>query len=200
MENFGLQIAEGSEITNLTIPTGTSFPANDNVGEMFYRTDEDKLYVRNNTGWGAAGGGIEIGAVSPLGAIAVPDGYLECDGSAVSRTTYADLFAIISTTFGVGDGATTFNLPDLRGEFIRGWDDARGIDVGRAIGTSQVDEFESHNHSTSTITRTIFDSTGGPSGYGQDTPSGTGPDVNSNFTGGTETRPRNVAMLYIIKY
>jgi len=51
MQNFGIQVAEGSEITNLTIPTGTSFPANDNVGEMFYRTDENKLYIRNNTGW-----------------------------------------------------------------------------------------------------------------------------------------------------
>jgi len=51
MENFGLKIAEGSEITNLTIPTGTSFPANDNVGEMFYRTDTNTLHIRNNTGW-----------------------------------------------------------------------------------------------------------------------------------------------------
>jgi len=55
MENFGLTIAEGSEITNLTVPSGTAFPANDNVGEMFYRTDLDTMYVRNNTGWEISG-------------------------------------------------------------------------------------------------------------------------------------------------
>jgi len=55
MQNFGLQIAEGSEITNLTVPSGTSFPANDNVGEMFYRTDLDTMYVRNNTEWAVSG-------------------------------------------------------------------------------------------------------------------------------------------------
>lgn len=51
----------------------------------------------------------------------VPTGWLMCDGSAVSRTTYADLFSAISTVYGTGDGSTTFNLPDLRGQFIRGW-------------------------------------------------------------------------------
>lgn len=64
-----------------------------------------------------------------------PDGWLECNGQAVSRTTYADLFAAIGTTFGAGDSLTTFNLPDLRGEFIRGWDNGRGVDVGRSLGS-----------------------------------------------------------------
>lgn len=53
MKNFGIQVAEGSVITNITIPSGTSFPANDNVGEMFYRTDTDQLYIRDNTTWEA---------------------------------------------------------------------------------------------------------------------------------------------------
>ncbi|WP_231679148.1 phage tail protein, partial [Ralstonia pseudosolanacearum] len=51
--------------------------------------------------------------------------------------TYAALYAEIGTTFGAGDGAATFNLPDLRGEFLRGWDDGRGVDSGRGIGTWQ---------------------------------------------------------------
>ena len=75
-----------------------------------------------------------------------PTGYLKANGAAISRTTYADLFAAIGTTFGTGDGSTTFNVPDLRGEFIRAWDDARGVDSGRSFGSAQADEFESHNH------------------------------------------------------
>lgn len=68
----------------------------------------------------------------------VPEGYLECAGQTISRTTYADIFSEIGTTYGVGDGSTTFKLPDLRGEFIRGWDHDRGIDAGRAIGSNQI--------------------------------------------------------------
>ena len=64
-----------------------------------------------------------------------PSHSLYCDGSAVSRTTYADLFAKIGTTYGAGDGSTTFNVPDLRGEFIRGWDDGRGADPSRVFGS-----------------------------------------------------------------
>jgi microcystin-dependent protein len=60
-----------------------------------------------------------------------PSGWLNCDGSAVSRTTYADLFAVTSTTYGVGDGTTTFNLPDLRGRIPVGLDNIGGTDAGR---------------------------------------------------------------------
>ncbi|HCM6673365.1 tail fiber protein [Klebsiella pneumoniae] len=66
-----------------------------------------------------------------------PTGWLKANGDAVSRTTYAALFAAIGTTFGAGDGSTTFNLPDLRGEFIRGWDDGRGVDPQRDLGSWQ---------------------------------------------------------------
>lgn len=77
----------------------------------------------------------------------VPGGYLLCDGSAVSRTTYAALFAAIGTTYGAGNGSTTFNLPDLRGVFPRGVDLGRGLDPSRAMGSYQADLFGSHNHS-----------------------------------------------------
>jgi microcystin-dependent protein len=82
-------------------------------------------------------------APNPVGEIIIypmataPTGYLICDGSAISRTTFSDLFAILGTSYGPGDGATTFNLPDLRGEFVRGSDNGRGLDVGRANGTVQ---------------------------------------------------------------
>lgn len=90
-----------------------------------------------------------VGTVAYRAASAVPAGWLECNGSAVSRTTYSDLFNIIGTTFGVGNGSTTFNLPDLRGEFIRGFDNGRGVDSGRAFGSSQTDQMEQHSHTFS---------------------------------------------------
>ena len=64
----------------------------------------------------------EVGAIKPWTKTTAPDGYLLCDGSAVSRTTYADLFAVISTTYGVGDGSTTFNVPNLQGKMPQGYD------------------------------------------------------------------------------
>ena len=62
----------------------------------------------------------EVGTIKPWGKATAPAGYLLCDGSAVSRSTYADLFAVISTTYGAGDSSTTFNVPDLQGKFPQG--------------------------------------------------------------------------------
>jgi hypothetical protein len=64
----------------------------------------------------------EVGAIKPWTAAAAPDGYLLCNGAAVSRSTYADLFAVISTTYGSGDGSTTFNVPQLQGKMPQGYD------------------------------------------------------------------------------
>ena len=80
---------------------------------------------------------IPPGQISFFAQSSAPSGFLKANGAAISRTVYALLFAAIGTTYGVGDGATTFNLPDLRGEFVRGWDDGRGIDAGRAAGSWQ---------------------------------------------------------------
>lgn len=90
------------------------------------------------------------GMVAAFAANVTPTGWLKCNGAAVSRTTYANLFAIIGTTYGAGDGSTTFNLPDLRGETIRGWDDARGVDSGRVIGSWQDGQNKSHTHTGTT--------------------------------------------------
>ena len=84
-------------------------------------------------------GMIPSGAVMYFAGQTAPTGWLKANGAAVSRTAYAALFAAIGTTYGTGDGRTTFNLPDLRGEFIRGWDDGRGIDSRRALGSAQSD-------------------------------------------------------------
>ena len=133
-----------------------------------------------------------VGAVMAFAMSTSPTGWLETDGTAVSRTTYADLFAAIGTAYGVGDGSTTFNLPDLRGEFIRGWDNGRGVDSGRAIATTQTDDFKSHGHTWGVNDKAPAVGTGGP-GFG------TGAS-NTGLTGGTETRPRNIAMMYCIKF
>lgn len=93
--------------------------------------------------------------MAPSGMIAhfarntAPTGWLKANGAAISRSAYADLFAAIGTTFGAGNGFTTFNLPDLRGEFLRGWDDGRGVDGGRGFGSQQSGEFQSHSHGAS---------------------------------------------------
>ena len=90
------------------------------------------------------------GMIAAFAANVIPTGWLKCNGAAVSRTTYANLFARIGTIYGAGDGSTTFNLPDLRGETIRGWDDARGVDSGRAIGSWQDGQNVSHTHTGTT--------------------------------------------------
>lgn len=86
------------------------------------------------------------GAVMYFAQQTAPVGFLECNGAAVSRTTYAALFAAIGTLYGSGNGSTTFNLPDLRGEFIRGWDASRGADPARAFGSAQNHSIQSHKH------------------------------------------------------
>ncbi|MCK9344736.1 MAG: phage tail protein [Candidatus Pacebacteria bacterium] len=142
-----------------------------------------------------AGGGLidptPIGSVASFAGSVAPSGYLICDGTAVSRTTYASLFAVIGTTYGAGNGSTTFNLPDLRGEFIRGLDKGRGIDAGRALGSWQADLLKSHTHTAYVI------APGG--GYGPYSNIMGPQTITTSATGGAETRPRNVAMNYVIK-
>ena len=136
---------------------------------------------------------MESGSIITMASMNVPDGYLECDGAAISRTTYSDLFAVCGTIHGVGDGTTTFNIPDLRGEFIRGWDHGRGVDVGRELGSAQLDLLKSHNHSFGG-TELAATRDGGSLGTASLTT-----DTTDN-TGGAETRPRNIALMYCIKY
>ncbi|VVN93206.1 phage tail protein [Pseudomonas fluorescens] len=91
----------------------------------------------------------EVGRIGTFAMATPPAGWFRANGAAVSRTVYSALFAKIGTTYGAGDGVSTFNLPDPRGKFIRVLDDGRGIDVGRVLGSLQADEIRSHNHSGS---------------------------------------------------
>lgn len=138
-----------------------------------------------------------VGEVSSFARQTPPTGWLHCNGQAVSRTTYSDLFNAIGTVFGAGNGTTTFNVPDLRGEFIRGWDNGRGIDSGRGFGTWQGDELRSHTHSYQ-----HYHDSGNVDEYATDTGDDVGQMRNytTGATGGSETRPRNVALMYCIRY
>ena len=86
----------------------------------------------------SAASAIKAGTVAHFAANSAPAGWLKANGAAISRSAYAGLFAAIGTTYGAGDGSSTFNVPDLRGEFLRGLDDGRGVDSGRGIGTAQL--------------------------------------------------------------
>lgn len=86
------------------------------------------------------------GVMTTFAQSTAPAGWLKANGAAVSRTTYAALFAVIGTTYGIGDGSTTFNLPDPRGLFVRALDDGRGLDVSRAVNTIQAPALLSHAH------------------------------------------------------
>ena len=147
-----------------------------------------------------------------------PTGYLKANGAAVSRSTYATLFAAIGTTYGAGDGSTTFNVPELRGEFARGLDDGRGIDTSRALGSAQAQSYQSHNHTVTDPGHSHGYSSNGSNMAGRIDPgvsnafAGNGIGdvsfaINANTTGitvdnsgSTETRPRNVALLACIRY
>jgi len=181
--------------------------------------------------------GVPVGSIFCRAFSVVPAGYLECNGAAVSRTTYSALFALIGEYYGAGNGSTTFNLPDLRGEFIRGFDNGRGVDSGRSIGTFQTAENNSHSHgytnpgitvsganhnhnirglslqpSIANVGITLGSGQGYQIGYRTNDNVVTGDAVkfsgNQTMTGnvgitispaGSEARPRNIALMYIIK-
>lgn len=156
-----------------------------------------------------------VSQVSYFASTNAPSGWLKCNGDAVSRTTYSALFAVIGTIWGAGDNATTFNLPDLRGEFVRVWDDARGIDVGRQFASTQTADTASHTHNFEDLYGlnddqgpALYDRDGNRieyySSWGSDGDNDSGNPVfyrnRTAATGGAETRPRNVALLACIKY
>ena len=94
------------------------------------------VLTSNGTTWTSAAA-MPVGSFLWHTASSVPTNYLEANGAAISRSTYAALFAVIGTTYGVGNGTTTFNVPDVRGYFVRGYDNGRGVDASRVFGSNQ---------------------------------------------------------------
>lgn len=169
------------------------------------------------------------GLIMPFGGDVdkIPEGWLLCDGSTVSRTTYANLFDVIGVNWGAGDLTTTFHLPDLRGQFLRGVDGAAGVDpdkssrtaqynggaTGNKVGSFQQDAFQGHWHLNKYSTQY---NKYGTSGNGwqsnwansyQDATSSKAfiVDAASDGKNGTprkssETRTKNAYVHYLIKY
>lgn len=142
-------------------------------------------------------------------------GFLELNGAILSRTAYATLFAAIGTVGGAGDGVTTFKLPDMRGRFPRGWDHGYGLDpdYSRAIGSAQNDSLAYHGHPVYDPghQHTYWNGNSAPMSIGDGawiaagtTPTstsgaGTGISIGNGGTG-TENRPKNLALMFCIKY
>jgi microcystin-dependent protein len=143
-----------------------------------------------------------IGTVSWFAASAAPTSYLECSGGIVAISDYTDLWYVIGTKYNTGgEGAGNFRLPDLRGEFIRGWDHGRNINAGRVFGSSEADELKTHTHKVSGTVGTNSLATA-PIVVKMESYEST--ELISTYdsaisTGGSETRPRNVALLPCIK-
>ncbi len=163
--------------------------------ERFHLTEPERDGLRD-----LLENGSDTGVISWFAMTNPPDGWLVCNGSEISRTTYNNLFTAIGTTFGSGNGSSTFKIPDLRGYFVRGWDNGRGVDSGRSFGSTQTDTYKSHNHSITNAVVPYSTST-----YITDFDDGNGmvlwkDNIQTSSSGGSETRPKNIALLPCIKY
>jgi hypothetical protein len=143
---------------------------------------------------------VPTGAVMAFAMPSAPTGWAECNGAAVSRTnpTYATLFSQINVIYGAGDGVNTFNLPDLRGYFVRGYgtnSDGTVSSNPLFFGSKQPDDLKSHLHFWGMQILTSFAS----GGVGAYWPVSNANNLATTSTGGSETRPKNISMLYCIK-
>ena len=182
------------------------------------RTEWAKITVSPAELTAAVESSVPSGAVMHFAMQSAPTGWLKADGSAVLRTQYPALFAAIGTTFGVGDGRTTFNLPDLRGEFVRGWDGGRNIDPGRAFGSAQGEAIRNITGSIDTGINSghqLFDEATATGALaisqrrwkawtsdtqdGRNNPSAFDFDASRVVPTAAENRPRNIALLACIK-
>ena len=153
------------------------------------------IYLGSGSG---NGNGVPTGTIVPFAGNTIPDGFLLCNGSAISRTSYADLFSAISTIYGNGNGSITFNIPDLRGKFTRGLGGNSA-----ALGVTQGDDVKPHVHTLNGVNVFLAHAaTNGPFDFlSESVSSNDATYKDMDISGGvTETRPINMAMNYIIKY
>jgi len=132
--------------------------------------------------------GVNTGIVVPWGSASIPSGFLECDGAAVSRSTYAALFAVIGTTYGVGDGSTTFNVPDLTDRTVVNKSNTKNLaQTGGANTVTPTGNISGSTGST-TLTTTQIPShlhSGGSMGRAADGGAATSPAASAMNTGST---------------
>lgn len=212
----GLVVSAGN-LDGTTYGQGTTFPSSWDTARLFWRSDLKRLYYNKGT----EGSPIWEGADVPVGTINmyagattdVPSGWLLCDGSAVSRTTYAQLFAVLDTEYGVGDGATTFNLPNFvtDNKFPRAAtnDAGRGTTGGESTHTLTESEMPSHTHIQNAHSHTLHISTttqqgGGSSPYSEvrsgssSTGSTTATNQSTGGDGAHENKPPFLDVHFII--
>ena len=175
-------------------------------------------WTRANTFTQATYGIVPTGSVIEFygSTTSMPTGFLYANGQAVSRTTYAGLFLVIGVSCGAGNGTTTFNVPDKRGVFTRGLDDGRGLDPDgsfRVVGSTQSNAFQGHWHDVWAYADGAHSGYGLPFGgtaysgttlsiypYGWTARGATTDGTNGTPRTASETRPDNIAVVYIIKY
>ena len=199
-------IAGGVQMTDLFELSG---PATSDLNPVTLGQLNDELAEAATANEAAIAAALPVGTVLMCVSGAVPTGWLALEGGNVSRTTYADLFDLWGTTFGIGDGSTTFGLPDTRGYFMRGWDNGRGVDSGRAIGTFQDDALQNivgtlgliHGGDQSADGPFLND--GATNAHIDSGTSGTDPgvtfDASRTVRTASETRPKNLAVRFIVR-
>lgn len=154
---------------------------------------------------------LPAGVIFPYAGGTAPNGWMLCDGSAISRTTYAALFSTISTTYGVGDGSTTFNLPNTQGVFLRGAGSQTisSVSYSGTRGTTEGDQIQGHGHAfnrtsgtTLSSSATAYLASASGSNAGPVTSVVVGAATDSSYGTlrvGSQTYPANVSVSYIIK-
>lgn len=193
------------------------------AGLIIYNTSRKCIEYFTGISWESA---VPAGTIQPYGGSSseVPDGWMLCNGTAISREEFKDLYQAIGIRFGAGNNQTTFNLPDLRGMFLRGANNGRtdefkdpdaenrnpnGLGIMDDAGSTQIREIQSHRHTSPPGTHYI-----NPNGNNTytgyiDKPivtsgavaGGTPPSITwTEYKGGNETRPNNIYVNYIIKY
>ena len=222
---FSGTVTSGGDIVmsgtgSLQLPSGTTAQRPTGAtGDIRFNSTTAAFEGYNGGSWGELANGVPVGSVFNLATTTVPSGFLECNGAAISRSTYATLFATISTTWGSGDGSSTFNLPDLRGQFVRGWaNNATNTgDDGRSFASSQADQNKTHDHTASVndpghrhVTKghgtqddggsNLTGSTSGGTSSTSMNDANTGISVSVASDGGAEVRVKNIALMYVIKF
>lgn len=190
------------------------------VNTIVFSNGSEVYFAQENT--------TPAGTIIQYAGTTAPTGYVSCEGQALSRAYFSTLFAAIGTTWGNGNGSTTFNIPDLRGMFLRGTGtnttgSSAGA-VGPSVGGYAADTYLNHTHTATDSGHThaaagggaagAFVSAGGSTGTAFNYGSGSGVfyynantgtgnanvSVNTSTTGGTETKPKNYGILYCIKF
>lgn len=143
---------------------------------------------------------LPVGAMLPFTMAIVPPGFVEVAGQVLSKTGLPDLYAYIGDVFAVGgEPVGFFRMPESRAEFLRGWDHGRGVDAGRALGSYQLGAVESHDHLTYSADKYSSPASLGSSGSVAPHNIGTAAGIRTGMTGGAETRPRNLAVMWCMK-